>query len=502
MQKRAMSEIVRNDGQSEGEGGPAAGFGRRVMTAVLWRSGSQFAAQMVMWSATFFVIRLLQPADYGLFAMTQSILVLLNLLCGFGFASALIQAEEIDDRKVRQVFGLLLLLNGTIALAQVLAAPLAGAYFRQPMVTHMLRVQALIYLSTPFIALPSALLARRMDFRREAQVNFAGAIAGAGTALTCALLGAGVWTLVAAPIALFWTRAIGMTIAARALVRPSFRFEGMGGTWAFGGAMILSQFLWFVQTQADVAIGGRALVPHDLGLYTTALFLSQIVTAKFIPPLNDVAFSAYARIQNDRAAVVSGFEKATRIVMLVAAPFCLGLAATAEPMILTVLGTKWAEAVPLVRIVSLAMPALAMQILFSPVATALGQPGVQVKVSACGAIIMPAAFLIGIMTTGGAIGLASAWAWGAPLLMLATAWLAMPVIGVTPGALMRAVAPGLGGGVAMMAVVMLVDRSLAPMPPAVRLGVLVTIGGGVYAGLVMLFARATVREAIRLVMRR
>ncbi|MBB5727959.1 O-antigen/teichoic acid export membrane protein [Sphingomonas prati] len=484
------------------DAGEPAGFAKRVMTAVLWRSGSQFAAQMVMWTATFFVIRLLQPSDYGLFAMTQSILVLLNLLCGYGFASSLIQAKEIDDRKVRQVFGLLIMLNGSIALAQVLLAPLAAAYFRQPMVTHMLRVQALIYISTPFIALPSALLARRMDFRREAQVNFAGAIAGALTALTCALAGAGVWTLVMAPIALFWTRAIGMTIAARALVWPSFRFAGMGGTWMFGGAMILSQFLWFVQTQADVAIGGRALAPHELGLYTTALFLSQIVTSKFIPPLNDVAFSAYARIQNDRAAVAYGFGKAARIVMLIAAPFCLGLAATAEPLILTVLGEKWAEAVPLVRIVALAMPALAMQILFSPAATALGQPGVQVRVSACGAVIMPVAFIVGIHAIGGGIGLASAWAWGTPLLMLATAWLAMPVIGVTAKAMVRAALPGLGSGIVMALAVLGVDQLIDMRSPALRLAVLVVVGGAVYCGLVMTFARTTVLEAMRLLLRR
>ncbi|HEX8445928.1 MAG TPA: lipopolysaccharide biosynthesis protein [Sphingomonas sp.] len=498
-----MDEIVQGQGitGAEEQAGAPTGFARRVMTAVLWRSGSQFAAQMVMWSATFFVIRLLQPADYGLFAMTQSILVLLNLLCGYGFASALIQAEELDQRKVRQVFGLLLLLNGTIAAAQVLAAPLAAAYFRQPMVTQMLRVQALIYLATPFTALPSALLARRMDFRREAQVNFASAIAGAVTALLCALGGAGVWTLVAAPIALFWTRAIGMTIAARALVWPSFRFRDMGGTWAFGGAMILSQFLWFVQTQADVAIGGRSLDPHDLGLYTTSLFLAQIITSKFIPPLNDVAFSAYARIQNDRAAVAYGFLKAARIVMLIAAPFCLGLAATAEPMILTVLGAKWAGAVPLVRIVALAMPALAMQILFSPAATALGQPGVQVKVSACGAVIMPCAFLIGILTQGGGVGLATAWAWGAPLLMLATAALAMPVIGIRPAGLMRAVAPGLGAAMAMAMVVAAVDRSFDLGAAFPRLATLVVIGAAVYAGLVLLFARGTVLDAMRLLRR-
>src|SRR5690606_149052 len=49
----------------------AAAFGDRVRSAVIWRSGSQILAQLVTWSVTLVVIRLLDPADYGLFAMTQ-----------------------------------------------------------------------------------------------------------------------------------------------------------------------------------------------------------------------------------------------------------------------------------------------------------------------------------------------------------------------------------------------------------------------------------------------
>ncbi|MET0375960.1 MAG: lipopolysaccharide biosynthesis protein, partial [Rhizorhabdus sp.] len=382
-------------------------FGARVRNAVLWRSGSQIVAQLVMWSATFFVIRLLAPSDYGVFAMSQSILVMFSLLNGYGFASALIQAETINDREIRQVFGLLLLLNGLIALLQVALAPLAADYFNQPIVTDMLRVQALLYLSTPFVALPTALLSRTMDFRKQAQVNFISALAGAATALTLALTGFGVWTLVIAPLVLFWTRAIGMTVAARLLVLPSFRFEGAGAAIRFGGAMTLSQLLWFVQTQADVFIGGRLLAPHLLGLYTTSLFLAQILTSKFIPPLNEVAFTAYARLQSDPAAIVRSFETSTRIIMLVALPFYAGLAITAEPLVHAILGEQWMEAVPIVRILALAMPFVTLQILFAPAATAMGRPRIQVYAAAAGAIVMPVAFLIGVRW--GPIGLA--WAW-------------------------------------------------------------------------------------------
>ena len=194
----------------------------QVRSAVIWRSGTQILGQIIAWGATFLVIRLLDPSDYGLFAMTQVILVLLNLLNGYGLAGGLIQKAQVDDRAIRQLFGMLLLLNFGLGALQFLAAPLAAAYYRQPIVADLLRVQALLYIATPFIAFPYALLARAMDFRKQAQVNLVSAVAGALAAVAGAFAGLGVWTLVLAPLVLFGTRAIGMTWAAGSLMWPSF----------------------------------------------------------------------------------------------------------------------------------------------------------------------------------------------------------------------------------------------------------------------------------------
>src|SRR5579875_3172273 len=117
----------------------------QVRNAVIWRSGSQIGAQLIQWLATFLVIRILVPADYGLYSMTQVVLVLLAMLNGFGLASGLVQRPAISRREVAQLFGMLLLINGALAAVQFAAAPIAAAYYRQPLVTAMLRVQALLY---------------------------------------------------------------------------------------------------------------------------------------------------------------------------------------------------------------------------------------------------------------------------------------------------------------------------------------------------------------------
>lgn len=466
---------------------------QRVRQAVIWRSGSQIVAQAIAWGSTFLVIRLLDPADYGLFAMTQVVLVLLNVMNGYGMASALIRAEEVSERQLRQVLGILLLLNGALALTQFALAPLAAAYYRQPMVADLLRVQSLLYLATPFLALPHAILSRKMDFKRPAQVRLAAALAGAATALVCASAGWGVWTLVAAPMALFTVEAVGMTIAARAPIRPVFRFDGVWPLVRFGGAMTLVQFFWFLQSQADVFIGGRVLDPHALGLYTTALFLTQILASKFVPPLNEVAFAAYSRMQSEAGATGPAFVKSVRLILLIALPAYAGLAAVADPFVIVVLGDKWREAASLLPALALAMSMLTLQILFAPATNALDRPGVALRASIAGGVVLPCAFLIGI--GWGATGLAWAWAGGMGLLLAITAWLSLPVIGVAVRELADAAAPAALAALAMALIVAALDWLLPAMPAAARLAALIAAGIAAYVALLAVLAPSRLQEA-------
>lgn len=473
---------------------PHASMTGRIRRAVLWRSGSQMVAQFIQWGATFLVIRILDPHDYGLFAMTQVVLVLLNMLNGYGLASGLIQQKEVSEREVRQLFGMLVVLNGSLALAQVVGAPLAAAYYRQPIVADMLRVQALLYLTTPFVALPYALLSRTMEFRHQASANVVASVASAGAALGGALAGWGVWTLVVAPMVLFTVRAVMMTRAAGSLVWPLFDFRGAGRLARFGGIMAAGQLFWFLQSQADVFIAGRVFSPSVLGLYTTSLFLTQIFVSKFVPPLNEVAFSAYARLQDGGSgeAMAAAFTRAVRIVMAAALPFYAGLAVTAEPLVLTMLGEKWRATAPLVRLLALAMPFMTVQVLLTPACDARGRPGIGVRNGATGALLLGAAFLVGVRF--GPVGLAGAWLAAYPLYLGSSAWRSLPVIGVSARALLNAVLPSVGAAAAMAAVVVMADRALPPLVPPLHLAVLVGIGVATYAIALLTFARPLVAD--------
>lgn len=477
-----------------------AAFAGRIRSAVFWRSGSQIVSQIISWVSTLMVIRILDPHDYGLFAMTMVILNVMTFLNGYGLVSALVQSESVDPFKLRQAFGIMLLLNGSLAVLQLAVAPIAADYYGQPIVADLLRVQALLYLSTPFISIPEVIMGRSLDFRRPAIVNLIAAAAAALVAIVGALSGWGVWTLVWAPITGFWVKALGYVIATGFFVLPSFDFRGTRGMIAFGATMLGSHMAFVVQTQADIFIAGRLLAPHDLGLYAESLFLTQIFVSKFIPPLNDVAFPAYARMQKDKSRVAWSFAKAIRLLLLVSCPLYVGMALTAAPLVETLFGQKWLEMAPYVQIIAFTMPFMTIQVMCPPVCNALGRPGLSAQIGLIGALIMPCAYLVGIQY--GAIGLAWAWLIGFPIFTAITLFMVARLMDVQILALIRPMVQPFALALIMGGAVLAVDSLLPPMTAPIRLGLLVATGVATYGAALFLLGRETVNELVTLVVKR
>jgi O-antigen/teichoic acid export membrane protein len=463
-----------------------------VRSAVLWRWGAQVGSQLITWTSTFLVVRLLEPTDYGLFAMSQVVLTALAFLNGQSFATSLIQANHVDERRIAQVFGLLLTFAFALAAVQIALAPFAAGYFGEPMVADMLFVQAIIYLTIPFIALPTALLSRGLEFRRQAQSNMAGATLGAIIAPTLGYLGYGVWALVWAGVAIFVARAALLSLAARLWLRPSFDPRGAADLIAFGGLLTLSQLFWIIQSQADIVIAGRLLPTYELGLYSQALFLTLIITGRLLPPINEVAMAAYSELHREGRPLAPYFLKTARLVMMVCAPAYLGLALTSEAAILTLMGEQWAGSAPIVGGLALVMPAFALHLICAPVTNAMGRARIGLFTAVCGAIVMPCAFLWGIGS--GTMGLVHAWWIAAPLLCAITLTVTLPRIGASPLALVRELLP-IALGCGLMTLGVSAFQGATALAPPLTLLASAAIGAAIYALTLWLVWRSAVREA-------
>src|SRR3546814_7705096 len=64
--------------------------------------------------------------------MTLVVLNFMGFMNGYGLVSALVQARVLNIQQIRQAFGLMLVLNGGLALAKLFLAGIAADYYGQP----------------------------------------------------------------------------------------------------------------------------------------------------------------------------------------------------------------------------------------------------------------------------------------------------------------------------------------------------------------------------------
>ena len=382
-------------------------FKTEIVRGLKWTAGAKFASQLVTWGITIFVMRLLAPADYGLLAMASVFLALLGMFAEIGLGPALVQQAEATPQKLRQSFGVILLINlGLFALLNILA-PLIALFYAEPKLTSVIRIMSLQFLLIPFIVIPEVLLQRRLEFKFRSLGEFGSTVVGSIATLILAIGGFGVWALVIGNVAGVLFRAIFFNVVAPFREWPSFSLHGMRSTLAFGGHVTGSRFLWFAFTQADTVIVGRVLGGEILGVYSVALHLATLPLQRVTAILNQVAFPAFSRFQHERELIATQLLKALSLIALVAFPVFWGMSGVAPELVAVLLGPKWAEAILPMQILTLVMPFRAVVGFLPSVTDAIGRPDIGLSNALLGCIVMPIAFFVGAQW--GIRGVSLAW---------------------------------------------------------------------------------------------
>src|SRR5690606_19605504 len=91
----------------------------RARTAFRWTLSLRLLSQVFTWLASLLVIRLLTPADYGIVAIAEMVLMLALQFASAGLGDVLVRQKQLDESYIRKILSLLMLLNGGLAILQL-----------------------------------------------------------------------------------------------------------------------------------------------------------------------------------------------------------------------------------------------------------------------------------------------------------------------------------------------------------------------------------------------
>jgi teichuronic acid exporter len=469
---------------------------RQAATALKWNTAAKLLSQTFSWAVTLIVLRLLLPEHYGLAAISAVIVSIVAGMAEFGLGSALIQVQNLSRNELARVAGALGTLNVVCGAAVALAAPWLAGLFSEPRLEWVIRAASLQFLLYALDVVPQSLMQREMRFKAIAGIELAAAVCGSGATLTLALLDAGVWSLVFGNLAGATVRT-GLLLGFGTFVRPSLRFAGIGRHVRFGSQVTASRFLWQLAYQLDTLIAARFLSREAVGFYSVSMHLATLPMNKSMGIVNQVAFPAVARLQDELPRLRARLLEALRLLAFVAIPALWGLSAVALEFVDVVLGSQWHAAVLPLQLVSLVAPARMLMAVFATATDAIGRAGLELGNTIIGAIVLPVAFLIGVRF--GLNGLAASWLIAIPLLLAINVRRTCGALGLTGRSVFSASRAPLIAGMVLYAAVSLVRLALSDMEEAPRLPILIAVGAIAYVLAIQLVDRAIWTDARRLV---
>lgn len=470
----------------------------QVIGALKWNAAGRLSAQIITWVITLVVMRLLAPGDYGLIGLAMMITGFFALFNHLGAIPALIQKREIDGTLIAQVFGLLLLSNCILYGVIFAGAPYFAEFFGQPRLAGIVRVLGILLLLGALSAIPSALLQRDLKFKSISLIEFSSTVAASLTVLSLAVSGFGVWALVAANLVQPAMNTIVLLAVTRFRTVPSFNFVGLGSVLSFGTKVSAAQIIWYISNNFDGFLIGRVLGKEALGLYSVAYNLALLPTSKIMSLSNQIAFSAYARIQDERTKVVKYFQESIALSSLVFFPVCWGMSAIADDLVAVALGPKWQPAAIVLRIVAIGVPYRAFVMMMDPLVTGIGEAGVSLRNTITSILVIPAGMAAGIYwgLTGLCVGALFAVVVAATLNLNRN----LRLLRMSYLQFLERLFPAMLAAALMYAALLIAQSGpLAGMSPMVRLPLETGLGAVVYGMLTLVLNRPTVMRSLQLI---
>ena len=329
-------------------------FGIRAAgAAALWSVGNAAVGQVVALLAFLVTARLISPAAFGLVAIATLSVEVVKRLFLDSVATRLMARNRPESGDFDDCFMAIvtLAIAGTLLLF-ILSWPLAWL-IGEPKLTPILQLMCLMLLGIGLFRTHEVLFAKRLQFKQLAVRQALAAMGGGATGVTLALLGFGVWALVAQQLV-----ATGVALVSTYLFsdwRPRLRFSPLRAWRKLLDArqLIVTNSTYFVSAETDLFFLTSALGAGVGGIYSAAKRLILAATLVLVNSLGNMVLTAYARgSESPRAYEL--FLGSLTVKALLLTPLFLGLSVLGTDLVTFLLGPPWTSSGAILSILALA----------------------------------------------------------------------------------------------------------------------------------------------------
>lgn len=340
---------------------------KQALGGVKWTTASMLIVTILQFAQMAILARFLDPADFGLMAVMMVVIGFSQAFQDMGISNAIIQRQNITHTQLSSLYWLNIASGVVLCLIVLAISPLVADFYDEPRITGLMAILSSVFVLVAIGNQYRVLCQKELDFRTMEAINVIAAIAALAVAITLAVQGFGVLTLVVAMLTQAGlASALFLWVGLRRYHKPSlvYRHSEMSGFYGFGLYQMGERSINYISTNSDKLLIGKLVGFNAAGFYNLAWQLIIFPVSKINPIVNKVAFPVYSKVQNDPVALNRYYSFNIRFLSIVTMPLLAFLAYFSHEVVYVVFGEGWSKTAELV-------PALAM----IGIIRALGNPG-------------------------------------------------------------------------------------------------------------------------------
>ena len=326
----------------------------RTISGMLWTAVQRFGRMGIMFVGNLVLARLLSPEDFGYIGMLMVFIAIANTFVDSGFGAALIQRKEPTQTDYSTIFYWNLIVAFFFCGVFYISAPWIAAFYRLPDLVPILRVQSLVLILNAFSIIQLNQLTKQLKFKILAKVNLVAALGGVVLGILTAYMGWGVWSLVVMNLSNAFLLNVVVWYATKWKPMWCFSWQSFKSLFGYGSLILVSSLIETIYTNIQLLIVGRVFSAKTLGYFTQAKKMEEVPVSGLSQVVNQVTFSVYSQVQDDKQRLVNGLRKSIQAITFLNFPLMVLLIVIAPGLFRFLFTDKWDEAVPIFQMLCVA----------------------------------------------------------------------------------------------------------------------------------------------------
>ncbi len=318
---------------------------QKTINGIFWSSIDSFANQGLLFIIGIILARLLTPNEFGLIGMITIFIAVSESFINSGFSQALIRKENCTDTDFSTVFYFNLAVGILFFVILYFTAPFISKFFNEPQLIELVRVLSIVLIIDALTFVQRTALTKRIDFKLQTKISVISSSLSGILSISMAFSGFGVWSLVAKTLSQKGFNAFLLWLWNKWRPLLIFSKKSFFEMFSFGSKLLISGLINTIYNNIYYLIIGKFFSAQELGFYAKSNHFKDIPSQNINNIISRVSYPVLAQMQEDKVKLKSGYKKIIKITMFITFILMVGLAAVAEPVIITLIGEKWRQSV-------------------------------------------------------------------------------------------------------------------------------------------------------------